>query len=124
MCISDRPSVTHLKIVGYETYIPRSTSSVTVVCSWVNWNPPTKARLMDRHNNVLEIGDKSGNVSYTFKSVTCNNAGVVRCEADGSDRNMSSTMLIECKSKRLCCELSLSLFLFVHTCICLCFSID
>lgn len=94
--LSDPPNLRRLEIVGYDSYIPQH-QFVTVVCSWENGNPPSTVKLLDRHNTSLEKGDKTGNISYTFSPAECNHAGVIRCEADESNRNLSTTMLIECK---------------------------
>lgn len=76
--------------------VPRD-KSIRIVCSWENGFPPTQARLFDANGNILRTSPESGEMVYRSPAVRCEDTGNVRCESGGSVRNMTTTLLVECK---------------------------
>nr|KAG5692850.1 hypothetical protein BaRGS_020878 [Batillaria attramentaria] len=72
-------------------------TTVDILCTWDEGNPPVTARLLDRHGVEMEGSIySSGQIRYRFPAVGCQDAGLIRCEAPGASHNETAMLLVKC----------------------------
>ncbi|XP_025102404.1 uncharacterized protein LOC112568992 isoform X2 [Pomacea canaliculata] len=83
--------------------VEEGSTSVQLLCLWVNGNPPSAARLLDRERQVLtqpDHGTTNDNLTYRLTysptKINCNSSGVITCEVVGAEVNRSVTLLVRC----------------------------
>nr|KAG5697529.1 hypothetical protein BaRGS_019483 [Batillaria attramentaria] len=55
-------------------------TTVDILCTWDEGNPPVTARLLDRHGAEMKGSIySSGQIRYRFPAVSCQDAGLIRC---------------------------------------------
>lgn len=78
-------------------HVPRN-ESFTVECHWENGNPPTIPQLFDNEGKELKNTTNNGSHMTGQHSVPhCYIIEVIRCEAYGSEMNLSAKVLAKCK---------------------------
>lgn len=82
------------------SYTVLRNKTVKISCAWENGNPLTKVHLLDGYGTILNMSEVN-NITYIFPSASCDNSGIIRCEAPGSNRNASFTFLVQCNIAKI-----------------------
>lgn len=113
--ITALPRITNLTVNGFgHIRTVLQNQNVQIVCSLDPGYPPVAARLLGSSGKILsDLRDSNGSITHVYSAITCHDAGNIRCEANGAERNMSVTLLVQCK---LC-----TCYVNISACVCIIF---
>ncbi|XP_025102547.1 uncharacterized protein LOC112569090 isoform X2 [Pomacea canaliculata] len=91
------PNVKNLTVDGRDNVIIDEGQVVNVSCLFEKGNPPGVFYLLDKHGDNLNASSSEGQLSYSLTARCEDDWPVVRCEGNGSQHNMSVTILVKCR---------------------------
>lgn len=98
--IPDPSRVTQLIVVGDPSTgdgIESKSQSSLVVCIWDKGNPPATGYLADSNGNRLSGSSESGRIEQHLTVHQCFHVLTILCEVVSSERNMSTSLFVECE---------------------------
>ncbi|XP_025101688.1 uncharacterized protein LOC112568571 [Pomacea canaliculata] len=91
------PKVTSLTVDGGDYVIIDEGKVVNASCFFEKGNPPAHFYLLDKHGTKLNSSSSEGHLRSSLTARCEDDWPVVRCEGNGSQHNMSVTILVKCR---------------------------
>lgn len=100
--LSDQAKITDLFLNEKEangTHLVDENEDVNISCFFINGNPPVSIRMVDGTGHTLSsMRHGQGPLTLSLGVVHCHNVWpTIRCEAPGSELNISVVILVKCE---------------------------